>query len=254
MNREQQLRHAFFAFRHCSNWPEITKELLNGRSPSYIKMRNGILLYSQQNPLPIIDEIFFKRVYTTEISLPQTGVVVDIGANIGVFTLYARSLTHANIIAVEPLLSNYNLLCRNIEANNLSNVLPICSAVSNTSGIVKLYITEADTGNLLFDHSIGGKIKKYVEVPCTTLQNIMNEHNLASIDFLKLDCEGSEGNILSSMSEEYLLRIREITIEFHDHVSILKHEAICELLQKIGFKIRLKHDGVSPFGYVYAWQ
>jgi hypothetical protein len=132
--------------------------------------------------------------------------------------------------------------------------VPDCSAVSDEMGTVKLYTTDYFAGNLSFDHNIGGKIEHYDEVPAITLQNIMNSHDLGEIDFLKIDCEGSEGAILASTPEDYLKRIKQIAMEFHDNVSKLKHDEIMNLLQSIGFKTALRWNGQSPFGYIYAWQ
>jgi hypothetical protein len=67
-----------------------------------------------------------------------------------------------------------------------------------------------------------------------------------------MDCEGSEGFILTSTSEEYLRRIRKIAIEFHDNVSILHHSQIKELLENLGFAVDLRWEGNGPFGYLYA--
>jgi len=84
--------------------------------------------------------------------------------------------------------------------------------------------------------------------------NIMDEYSLSQIDFLKLDCEGSEGAIFASTPREYLRRIRKISLEFHDNVSSLRHEEIQRLLEDMEFQTALRWNGKSPYGYLYAGQ
>jgi Ni,Fe-hydrogenase I small subunit len=98
------------------------------------------------------------------------------------------------------------------------------------------------------------KPETYVEVPTTTLQEIMDSNNLERIDFLKLECEGAESSILHSTPGDYLKRVKKIAMEFHDHLSALNHQDIQKLLEEVGFTTRLKWDGKSPLGYMYAWR
>ena len=80
----------------------------------------------------------------------------------------------------------------------------------------------------------------------------MRSNDLKEIDFLKLDCEGAEGSILTSTPGEHLKRIRKIAMEFHDNVSQLKHDEIQRLLADAGFVTTLNWNGRSPFGYLYG--
>ncbi len=95
-------------------------------------------------------------------------------------------------------------------------------------------------------------MENYIEVHAITLQRIMDDNNLERIDFLKLDCEGSEGSILMSTPRGYLERIQKVAMEFHDNVSQLKHDEIQRLMEEVGFVTSLVWDGDSPFGYLYG--
>ena len=91
--------------------------------------------------------------YETELfkKMVQDGmVVVDIGANIGYYTLIAAKLVGNKgiVYAFEPEPSNYELLCQNIAINGYTNVVPIEKAVSKTSGKTKLYVNAALTMSL----------------------------------------------------------------------------------------------------------
>lgn len=196
---------------------------------------------------------YFRNVYSpVNFPIKNNDIVVDIGANIGVFTLFAASRTQNTVYAFEPFPKNVEYFNRNINKNGLHNVIIHSVAVSDKIGSAKLFLSEISGGHLLFDHNIKGKLEKYTEVPTITLQKIMDDNNLEKIDFLKLDCEGSEGAILASTPRDYLKRIGNIAMEFHDNVSPLKHDDIKRLLEEAGFVTKLNWSGKSPFGYLYG--
>ena len=85
-----------------------------------------------------------------------------------------------------------------------------------------------------------------------TKSNTLGNLNVSKIDFLKLDCEGGEGEIITSLSLDELKKIEKIAIEFHDNHSILNHTEILEKLIASGFKTILSWAGESCFGYIYG--
>lgn len=82
----------------------------------------------------------------------------------------------------------------------------------------------------------------------------MDSNHIEQIDFLKMDCEGSEGSILQSVPKEYLKKVNKITMEFHDHLSRLDHNDLQKLLEEAGFNTKLKWDNKSSCGYLYGWR
>jgi FkbM family methyltransferase len=243
------------AVRRCRNWPEVGRLLLRGHEPTNLVLRNGVRVAGPESPLPLVEEVFTRRVYNpAELPIDPQDVVVDIGANVGVFTLFAARQTRNRVLSFEPLPENCEQVRRNVEANSFSNVTVSCQAVAGESGTQRLYLSESAAGHLLFDHSDEGDLTRYVEVECTTLPVLMDEHELSQIGFLKLDCEGSEGAILSSTPSEYLARIEKIAMEFHDNVSVLDHDALADRLQEAGFATRVAWNGESQFGYLYGWR
>lgn len=241
--------------RRYANWINIGTHVLKRKNISTVILRNGIRIDAPENNilLSTVDEIFFMNVYNpTYLPIGADDVVVDIGANVGVFTLFAAGKTQNTIYAYEPSPINFKFLNRNIRTNRLPNVITYDSAVCDKSGSAELFFSEIDAGHMLFNHNSSDEVGKHIKVPAITLQRIMEDNNLKQIDFLKMDCEGSEGSILSSTPTEYLKQIKKIAIEFHDNVSELKHEDIQRLFEKIEFTTKLEWDGKSPFGYIYA--
>lgn len=241
--------------REYENWTELAKSIVKGDPPCHVILGNGARIDSPRNNplLYIMCEVFFRKVYNPK-SLPiePDDVVVDLGANVGVFTLFAAQRTRNMIYAIEPFPENVEFLNRNVATNGLRNVVTHRAAVTDHIGSAKLFLTKISGGHLLFDHDINGPLEEYVEVPAITLKRFMDDNNLKRIDYLKVDCEGSEGAILLSTPAEYLRKIRKIGMEFHDNVSQPQHAGLCALLEKAGFATWLNWNGRCPFGYLYA--
>jgi FkbM family methyltransferase len=242
-------------------------------------LRNGIQLEAGEALNFLVHQIFARRVYNpSNLSIGRNDIVVDIGANYGVFTVFAATLTQSTVYAFEPSPTNFEFLEQNIRLNELNNVVAYKAAISDTVGSTQLFFDPTnDQGHLLVDFLIADKLENYrsstadqfaqfvpdarrvekyvtVEVSTTTLQEIMDRHKLERIDFLKLDCEGAEGAIVHATPREYLQRVRKIAMEFHDFLSQFTHEDIQKLLEEVGFITELKWEKGAPLGYLYAWR
>src|SRR6266478_1880087 len=73
----------------------------------------------------------------------------DIGANIGVFSIYAGLRPEVEVAAFEPAAGSYGALCRNIEANQLANrVVAYCIAISNHTELGRLHLSGTNPGSV----------------------------------------------------------------------------------------------------------
>ena len=93
---------------------------------------------------------------------------------------------------------------------------------------------------------------KSIQVDSISLQKIFDDNKIALVDFVKMDCEGSEYTIIDTLPLDYLKRISKIAIEYH--FTNTKPELLEELIKKIknsGFHINLfpNYDGM---GFLYA--
>lgn len=258
--------NVFLATREYKNWLEAIIAIVTKREFKKIILRNGFQIEASQEFKWLMNQIFYKKVYTPipQLQIGKDDIVMDIGAHCGVFTLYAASLTKNTIYSFEPSPDNYRFLEGNIRKNGLKNVLPFNLALDGQTGTANFLINRMHhQENLLhYDHLkpdqlIPQKIEEYekVTVQTTTLQDIMDEHQIERIDFLKLDCQGAEGPILETTSQSYLRRINKIAMEYHDHISRLKHQDLQKILEEAGFTTLLKKaDGESPLGFLYGWR
>lgn len=156
--------------------------------------------------------IFFRPEYEVD---PNDLVIIDAGANIGAFSIYAAGKApRARVFALEPFPSTWSRLLRHIEVNRLSQritVLPLAlggeegqrimddqSAASQSRGVFAANTQETGTA-----------------VQATTLESFLNSHQLSHVDLLKMDIEGSEHEVLTNTSLEVLQRIDRFALEYH---------------------------------------
>lgn len=278
MSIHSKVANTLYATQKYKNWAEVILAQAKGQEPEKLVLKNGLRIESPIGLRALVNEIFFWKLYNpANLTIGSNDIVIDIGANTGVFTVFAASITHNTVLAFEPFPDTFEVLQRNIAANNLQHVIASCAAMSGKVGFAKLFLNPHDSRqNLLTEHIFHENIehfqasedlnylksgieqsKNYIEVPTTTLPAIMDRHQIEQIDFLKLDCEGSEGSILNSTPKEYLKRVRKIAMEFHDHLSLLNHNQIQKLLEETGFTTKLEwydKSPHSPLGFLYGWR
>lgn len=197
----------------------------------------------------IINEVENKCVYTTGVELNSQSVVVDIGANVGVFSLYAsKVLGVRNVIAIEPCLENFASLTINLLEKKAYNVKPYRAAVSFDNSITKLYKSAYSGGHMLFKKSVEGDLSKTEEVLTVNFKTVC-ELAASPITLLKIDCEGAEGLFFKGYPS--LSGIENIALEYHDNVSPLKSDELIDYFVREGFRVnRIPLTG--PFGHLLA--
>lgn len=126
--------------------------------------------------------------------------VVDVGANVGYYTLLAARLVGpaGRVYAFEPSPENFALLARNVEANGYKNVVLVPKAVSDMSGTARLRIDRASSGGHSLSGFRGGS--DFVEVETASLDEYFADGK-ESLDVIKVDAEGAEVAIFDGMSE-----------------------------------------------------
>jgi len=116
-------------------------------------------------------------------------VVVDIGANIGYYTLIFARLVgeQGRVFAFEPDPANFSLLAKNVAVNNYHNVELIQKAVSDQTGNARLYLSPKST----VDHRIysSNDNRKFIDVEAVRLDDYFLDNN-GKIDFIKMDIQG----------------------------------------------------------------
>lgn len=252
MSVGRKIRYILFSIRVFKNWRAAIKRVLANLPITLHILRDDTVIHSSDDVLVVIDEIFDNQTYGHAAIRPtrQDAVIVDIGAHIGCYTLWARKHTNAKVIAYEPLPSNFELLKQNIAANNLADVSAINKAVSAASTPVWISADRVSSGNRTSVDRTNRSEGVWVDT--VTLYDILSDNNLSHIDLLKMDCEGAEGAIIQSATCELLGSIQRCVLEFHDDCSVLDHSSLAKKLTECGFRTVIQWDGHSPYGYIFA--
>ncbi|MBJ12828.1 MAG: hypothetical protein CMG62_07105 [Candidatus Marinimicrobia bacterium] len=250
------LKRNYDLSKNFKNSNQVFWKLINNSRISELILKNDIKISAPTNNtlMHLVEEIFFNNVYLPDgYKIKPDDVVVDVGANIGIFSIFSAMYTQKKIYSIEPFNENIKYLKKNILINSFKNLIQIEPyALSDIDSEKKLYISKTSGGHLLFNKNINGKLEKFVKVPTKNLKYLINKYNLKRINFLKLDCEGSEGHIIKSLTSQEFEMIDKIVMEFHNNVSILNHNDIAELLKIHNYDVDVDWNGKSMFGYLYA--
>lgn len=215
----------------------------------------------------LYQEIFLDREYLRHgISIPSGAVVFDVGAHVGLFSLFAaRQTTDVTVFAFEPIPDLHRELSLNTRVNGVDTRLFHCGLAS-TSGeatftyypqasilsgryseestereVVRAYAhqsldPEEDLDSLI-DDLVTERLQDHREVTCTlrTISDVIDEHGVDRIDLLKVDAEKSEWEVLSGIRPEHWPRIRQVVVEVHDIDT--RVQQVMNLLPQHGFRV-----------------
>ena len=165
-------------------------------------------------------------------------VVVDVGANIGIYSLWMSKYagTHGKVFAFEPDSSNYFQLIENINLNNLGRyITPIQKAAGNVNGNIS-FTTGLDGEN----HIEKSNLHNVVDVPCVKLDDFFTENNIGHISYIKVDVEGFELDVLKG-SIKYITERKIEIIQLEINQTILNSgtriEELTDFLTKHDYEL-----------------
>ncbi len=168
-------------------------------------------------------------------------LIIDCGSNIGVSIVFFKKLyPSATVIGFEPDPATFALLEENVKQNKLTDVTLHNKAITDTEGTVEFYVDPLNPGDLGMSTLKQSKLTKTFRVPCVTLSSIIGD---MSVDFLKIDIEGSETRVLNELAESRAIgKIREMVVEYHHHLEG-NVDALSELLKiletnEFGYQIK----------------
>lgn len=139
-------------------------------------------------------------------------VLYDVGANIGIYTLYAAS-KGINVVAIEPVLENFHRLVQNVELNGFDKVIPIYAAVGS-------YLVDVFRNIVIPNNMVGssgaylGEVKNRTrKIHFIEIDNLSS--NIIAPNYIKIDTDGSEMNIISSAYKTFMenLYLKSVLIE-----------------------------------------
>lgn len=166
-------------------------------------------------------------------------IVVDIGANIGYYTLlFARSVgPSGHVYAFEPDPENFALLQKNIVLNGYTNVTLEQKAVSDRTDTLRLYLADNVGDHRAYD---SGDHRSCIEIPAVALDSYFGAQK---IDFIKMDIQGFEHTVLRGMqrilSENTAVKLISEFWPFGLHLAGSTARAYLDQLYSLGFRLTL---------------
>jgi len=166
-------------------------------------------------------ETWYSHVYDVPgLPIRPNDIVLDIGANQGFFTCYAAS-KGAIVYAFEPVPALYERLIRNVAKNGFApQVTAIPCAISDNNEMVEMMVSDSYGGgqstiNQQFAKQFGLQKGQHIMVECKTLPQILAEYGIPSVRLCKIDIEGAELKLLSTLKPQDLERIEGFAMEYH---------------------------------------
>ena len=244
-------------------------QLPNGLSVYHINKQETDLLYK---------EIFAERAYLKHgIELNANACVFDVGANIGIFTLFIKQeCADARVYAFEPIPELNRIMKLNVKrfgqsvkvyqngvadqegeatftyypdysimsgfyADASEDAIVLSSGIRNQLAKGKAKLT--DVPDEYIDSLVQKKLGKKNMIRCQlqTISNIIREANLEQIDLLKIDAEKSELAILKGVQENDWPKIKQLVLEVHSAAEV---KAVMALLEQKGFRMEVEQEAL----------
>jgi FkbM family methyltransferase len=219
------------------NWREVLSSKVSGKPLNLIEFRNGAKL---ESPAEIDLQFLFQEVWVDQIYTPagyeikDGDTILDIGANIGVFAIYAATRAEeTTVLAFEPFPENVKFLRKNISKSSIDNIKVFQQAVASNSEERVLEVSDS-----WIKHSLGNldSDQKGIRIQSVSFDEVMKK--IKKCDLLKIDCEGSEYEIFYSASSESLAKVNKIVGEFHNrNEDVMNGKTLCKFLETQGFRL-----------------
>jgi FkbM family methyltransferase len=241
--------------RNLENWYEYLIYKYFGKKEPHFKfhLRNHHAITVPEQVQHEFKESVFEQIYFRKLPSAiyhiESPTVIDIGANVGFFTLFTDfKLKNPVIYSFEPIQRNFALLRNNLAELDESRIHLINKAVSNSDQEIVLRFnvdqditTSASIFNIVEDTE-GEKVKS------TTLQDLAGEYKLSRIDLLKMDCEGAEYGIFYDTPKSFFERVYCISLETHQGNNDNENTAsLARYITGLGFTVKT----ISNFIWAY---
>ncbi len=208
----------------------------SSKRPLDLKLKDGKIIRVREFwTLFLFDEIFVENCYEPP-RLQRHGpfpAILDVGANIGLFTIRMKQLwPDARILAIEPHPDNLRSLREHIELNNLSGIEVLEGGISEKCGCMNLYISPRNiAGHSMYKETSGPSIS----VPVFALADVLKNSEVQDGGLLlKIDCEGCEHALLSTLSRE--IAERTSCIIFEPEHSLYSLDDLLQGLRGLGYE------------------
>jgi FkbM family methyltransferase len=239
LTRASQIARAAKAFK---NWLEMTRIYAGATLPNDFRVsgRSGFSL-----PLHAPSDVQTTWVVfcSGEYYLPEgCRTVLDLGANVGAFTLRAAYCGRAEkVYSLEPVAATFAALEENIRSNGVTNATLIRKGIGRATEQRKIYLgTASPHSSLIFRGMPEYESGRTEEVEVISLDDLFQELSIDEVDMAKMDCEGGEVEAILAASDATLRRMKHISMEYHFPANISNETELFGRMDRAGFRCRSK--------------
>jgi len=203
-----------------------------------IVFSDGLSLKFYGNPFR--DLLHPLRGYLKDYKIKEGDCVVDGGAYIGAFSIYIAKLLKDNIrvIAFEPDKFNFDKLLKNIELNNINNIIAINKGIWNKNEVLK-FDNRKNKGSIMVkcaNDEVKGEIMNYEFVK---LDDELKKLNINKVDFIKMDVEGAEIEAIEGCKN--ILKTNNVNLaiaSYHIRNNEETYKKLESMLNNLGYKTK----------------
>lgn len=235
----------FFTEILKSNSLKCIDDRFNNNNKCIFKIAKDKILIAKTSYLSGVRELCGKNVYNhlPGFEINHTDTIIDLGANVGIFTVLA-ALQGGKVFAVEAQENFIPIIIENLKTNScLDKVTIIHGIIGSRTGILSNIMDRKNCSHW-------GK-----EPKSTTIEEIIKTYQIATIDFLKVDIEGSEFDLFNNEAN-WLSIVKRISMEVHQDYGDV--QLLINLLNSYNFKVLLYNSDLDPVkdpkkaDYLYA--
>lgn len=199
------------------------------------------------------EQFFTDKIYESFFAknklIDNLDVVIDVGANVGLFTEYCLQKGASKVYSVEindKAIDTFKQIHGSRE-----NVKLITKGLSAESGEIEVYLDPENSlvSSVIQTHTSGLSISKKVQM--ISLKELLDSENIQHVNLLKIDVEGAEYDIFKSIDSEILSKVDYILMEFHDNFGGILRDEILTKLELAGFTYTMWQDDCKGQAYEY---
>jgi FkbM family methyltransferase len=193
--------------------------------------------------------------YAIPPDLNSKSVVISGGGFVGEWDYYMMKTYDCHLHIFEPFPENFEQLVELFRGKDKVGLHEV--ALFNKDGFYPLHLIEKDNGHSLHDRSHDRIVVSTMQVRCVRLKTFIEDKLNIDIDFLKLNVEGAEVEILQDIDKELAKKIKWICFSSHESkiTTEEKHQATLQHLRNIGYEVKSYNpvEWCGPDGYFNRW-
>jgi FkbM family methyltransferase len=193
-------------------------------------VEQALIVRSRTTDPEVLWQVFVARRFEPLLKLVhwKPKLIIDGGAYVGYSAaMFASTFPQAQVFAVEPDISNFEVLC----ANTIKGVKPLRAGIWGVPGSLKIVAPHVHKWGLQTEATSAADPDA---VPAVTIAEILESSGQASIDILKFNVEGAEKDIFSADCG-WLAHTRLLMVDLHDHMRPGCTKAVFDSVKKFGF-------------------